>query len=48
MEMKSNKKIKFVIFQEQNLWFSTAKYLQLSLFPQNCVLKILFLFPKSF
>jgi len=34
MEMKSNNKIKSIVYQKQNLWFSTTKYLQLFLLPK--------------
>jgi hypothetical protein len=35
-----NNKIKFVVYQKQNLWFSITKYLQLVLFPKTMCLKI--------
>jgi len=35
MEMKSNNKIKSIVYQKQNLWFSTTKYLQLFLLPKT-------------
>jgi hypothetical protein len=46
-EWNQNSKIKFVVYQKNNLWFSTTKYLQPFLFPQNYVFNNEILFPKS-